>query len=410
MGTIRCENCGAEVFLPEHSRLIKGVTFSEDSKGDYILHMKRDEKGRFVSNKTTEYGKENNANVNVKENETMMNNNNNGANNNNNINGGMNMNGFDMNALAAMVAQMVKNEMGSNAKAESSECEPEFKTLPTIDSVDGGRWAKNSKYYGKEICGYVFNSYMFPWHVVRQFRELMEQSKGDDYNVHGLIANNYPYMYSINFTMEMIRKLAMLNKKDRLAYDEAYRIFTLDSCKKIMADYIRNVIADLEKEERELARTNKIGKEVYIYRKKYGRITAGVVCEAIENHKVVRKIARNIELETVYTDLKRILNQLTERYAIYSYKDLYELMRDNVKIKVEAKRTKSKAFMDCFIKRGAYYTLKADIAFEDSTFRNLKGRDAIIELRRELNRDVAGYQIYAMLKEAKGIKCGNYRY
>lgn len=406
MATVRCGKCGALVELPKTSSVEIGMTISEESKGDYVLPM-RDAKGRFVSNKTTEYEKENNTEN--KENKTMMNANNNGA--NNNINGGMNMNGFDMNALAQMVAQMVKNEM--NGQTTETVEKSEYKSIAQnyMDVVDGGKWAKGSKYYGKEICGFVFNPYMFPWRVVVQFRELMEQSKKDDYNVHGLIAKNYPYMYSINFTMEMIRKLAILNKKDHIAYDEGRRIFTLDSCKNIMADYIRNVIADLEKEERELARTNKIGKEIYIYRKKYGRITAGVVCEAIENHKVVRKIARNIELETVYADLNRILNKLTERYSIYNYRELYELMRDNVKIKVEAKRRKSRYFMDCFIKRGAYYTLKADIAFDNAVFRDMTGRKAIDELRRELNREnIAGYQFYAMLKEAKGIRCSTYRY
>lgn len=404
MGTIKCGNCGAEVWLPEHSRLMKGITFSEDSEGDYVLHMKRDEKGRFVSNKTETNNTEN------KENNTMMNNNN-GA--NNNINGGMNMNGFDMNALATMVLQMVKAEMGNNSDVTNTIDMPkaEKKVEFTKSVENGGRWAKGSKYYGKEICGYVFNPYMFPWHVVTQFRELMNRAKDDDYNIHAIIANEYPYMYSVNFTLEMIRKLAMLQKKDKLAYYEGCRLFDFESCKRIMADYVRHVIADIENEERMLARTNKIGKEVYIYHKGYGRITVGFVVEAIEDHRVVKKIARNIELESVYAELNRLLTKLTERYGIYDYKGLYEEMRDKVKIKVGAKTQKSRYFMDCFIKRGAYYTLKANIAFEGAAFRNRIGRTAMEELRCEINKPhMAGYMVYGMLKDSMGIRCHNYRY
>lgn len=405
MARVICQNCGSEVILPEHSHLTMGMTISKESKGDYVLPM-RDSKGRFI--KSTENSTEN------KESKNMMNNNNNGMNNNNN--GGMNMNGFDMEMLTKLVTQAVQNQLGNvNVSQKDTETKSEYKSVAQnyMDATDGGRWAKGSKYYGKEICGFVFNPYMMRWHLQNQFEQLMNRAKRDDYNIHGLIQKDYPYMYAVNYTLEEVRKLAMLQKKDRLAFDERKRCFDLDSCKKIFADYVRHVINEMEKEERELARSNKIGKEVYIYRKKYGRINAGVVVETIENHFVVKKIARNMELEAVYAELNRILKQLTERYSgIWNYKSLYDLMRDNVAIKVPAKTIKSRDFMNCFIKSGAYYTLKQTLMFNpEFKFRNLSGRDAVLELRRELNRDsVAGYQFYAMLKEAKGIRCGHYRY
>lgn len=44
MGKLICSNCGAEVVIPEHSKRISGITFSEDSIGTHYLETKENTK------------------------------------------------------------------------------------------------------------------------------------------------------------------------------------------------------------------------------------------------------------------------------------------------------------------------------------------------------------------------------
>lgn len=412
MATIRCGKCFAELILPETSSFITGTTVSKESKGDYILPM-RDSKGRFTK-KTTEYCEtEINNNSNTKENETMMNANNNGA--NNNINGGMNMNGFDMNnfdmnALATLVAQKLAQSVNTpvTEKVDNniSNVTVEKECYKTVE--DGGRWAKDSKWYGKEICGFIFNPYMIRWHLQKEFERIMNDY---NYNVHAGITKEYPYMYSVNFTVKEISTLAFLERNDRIAFDERKNCFTLNQCKRIMTQYYKDVISVLEREERELVRNNRVGKEVYIYIKKIGKVNVGIVSERInEHHKVEKYMARHLEFEALILSFNKKIERINVPYGVWNYKALYELIKDEHFIKVPANTQKSRDFMDCFIRSGAYYTLKQTLMFKEGTVlegtrsSGLTGRDAVLELMRELKYGREGYIIYKYLKLTKGIR------
>lgn len=384
MAKVICQNCGSEVILPEKSSFAMGMTISEETEGTYELPMKRVEK----------------------ENKIMMNanNNTNATVNNTNNNGGMNMNGmnFDMDKLAQMVAQVMQSNMNQgvteNVDTNNTNVSVENKCYPT---VNGGKWAKSSEYYGKEICGFVFNPYMMRWHLQKRFEELMNAYRN---NIHRAIVKEIPYMKSIKDTLEEVRKLAMLEKEDRLAFDERRHCFDLQSCKRIFIKYYQDVIKQIEENERELIATNKVGKTVYIGLKKYGWIEAGIISERIVKHKVVKYLARSIEFESVFVDLNRMIQSL-KGYGVWSYKELYKLVNGNIAIKVSADTPKSKDFLNCYIKAGAYYTAKQTLMFKKGTsFRGLSGRDAVLELRSELNKEYTeGYMIYAMLKKIKGI-------
>ena len=373
MAKVICPNCKSEVILPEKSELVVGMTVSEETKGEYELPMK--EKSREEE----------------KENKNMSNMN------------GMN---FDMEVLAKMVAEQLKrdvnNTVNNNANASTTDNKVDVSKYNTVR--DGGKWAKGSKYYGKEICGFVFNPYMIRWHLQKQFEDLMFRYNN---NVFKGISEEYSYSYSIDYTLKEVLKLAMLYKKDKLAFDERSLCFTLNDCKKIFIDYIKDVMNYLDKKENELVDYNNVGKTVYMsigngWRNNF---KAGVVSEKIVNHKVKKYLERSSEYETVLTELRYILKELDYIFSYNSYNELYKFMRDKKYI-IPNNTKKSKTFMDCFIKSGSYYTLKQMLMFnENISFRDMKGRDAVLELRRELNRhDVKGYQIYGMLKEVKGIK------
>lgn len=375
MATVRCENCGSLVKLPETSTVGFGMTISKESKGNYVLPME---------NNTTEYGKENN--VEKKENGVM-----------NNMNG---MNGFDMETLAKMVAAQLSGQNVQTQTVVQNAPKVDVSRLNDANVTDRNHWAENSQFYGKEICGYAYNPYMIRRFLPAQFNQLIEKYNG---NVHKAITKEYPYMYSVKYTLEEVRKLAMLQKRDKIAFDERKYVFNIKQCKKIFTDYINAVVAHLEKEANEFVRYNKVGKEYGCGIKGFGWIKAGVVAEKIENHKVVKYFEKSDEFNKVFDYLNDLKGKI-ER--CWSYKDLLETMpiAKNM-IKIPADYKKSKDFMDCFIKAGSYYTLKQQLMFNENVcFKGERGRVAVVKLRGVLERNVPGYVIYAMLKEVNGIR------
>lgn len=379
MSKIYCPNCGSEMRLPEKSSIGIGMTISKETKGDFALPLET-----VRNNNVTE----NNNNVENKENKTM---------NNNNMNNGMN--GFDMEMLAKMVAAQLS---GQGIQAQTV-----VQNAPKVDvsklndcGSDKNHWAENSKFYGKEICGYAYNPYMIRRFLPAQFNQLIEKYNG---NVHKAITVEYPYMYSVKYTLEEVRKLAMLQKRDKIAFNERKYVFTLAKCKRIFIEYINAVVNHLEDESVMFAACNKVGKEYSCGIKGFGWMTAGVVAEKIEHHRVVKYLKKSNEFQKVFNYLNDLKVKIDR---CWSYKDLYETMpvAKNL-IKVPAEHKKSSDFMDCFIKAGSYYTLKQQLMFDDKVFfKGLNGRPAVMKLRTYLETGCQGYVIYAMLKEANNIR------
>ena len=376
MSKVYCPNCGSEVRLPEKSNIGIGMTISKETKGDYALPLET-----VRNNNVT-----NNNNVEKKEKEIM----------NNNMNG---MNGFDMEALAKMVAAQLSGQ--------SVQTQTVVQNAPKVDvsrlndcETDRNHWAENSQFYGKEICGYAYNPYMIRRFLPAQFNQLIEKYNG---NVHKAITKEYPYMYSVKYTLEEVRKLAMLQKRDKIAFDERKYVFNIRQCKKIFTDYINAVIEHLEKETNEFVAYNKVGKEYRCGIKGFGWIKAGVVAERIKNHKVVKYFEKSDEFKRVFDSLNDLKKEI-ER--CWTYKALYEVMpATNKLIKVPEEHKKSIDFIDCFIKAGSYYTLKQQLMFNENVyFKGERGRTAVIKLRNFLERGYEGYKIYAMLKEVNNIR------
>lgn len=64
-------------------------------------------------------------------------------------------------------------------------------------------WAKNSRYYGTDICGYAYNPYMVRRWITAQFLELM-----NSYNlkIEDGIRHEYNYMYSIDYVIKEAKR------------------------------------------------------------------------------------------------------------------------------------------------------------------------------------------------------------
>ena len=375
MSRVFCPNCGSEVRLPEHSSIGIGMTISKESEGNFALPLETVRNNNVTENKN---------NTENKENKTMMNN---------------NMNGFDMEMLAKMVAAQLSGQNVQTQTVVQNAPKVNVSQLNDTEVTDRNHWAENSQFYGKEICGYAYNPYMIRRFLPSQFNQLINKYNG---NVHKAITVEYPYMYSIKYTLEEVRKLAMLQKRDKIAFDERRYVFTLNQCKKIFVEYINDVITHLNEEAETFARYNKVGKKYSLGVKGFGWINAGVVVEKIERHQVVKCIEMTDEFKNVFN----YLNDLKEKVSrCWTYKELYRIMSAKELIKVPAEYKKSREFMDCFIKAGSYYTLKQQLMFNENLyFKGYNGRGAVIMLRDYLNKGYEGYKIYAMLKEVNGIR------
>lgn len=375
MSRVFCPNCGSEVRLPEHSSIGIGMTISKESEGNFALPLETVKNNNVTENKN---------NTENKENKTMMNN---------------NMNGFDMETLAKMVAAQLSGQNVQKQTVVQNAPKVNVSQLNDVEVTDRNHWAENSQFYGKEICGYAYNPYMIRRFLPSQFNQLINKYNG---NVHRAITVEYPYMYSIKYTLEEVRKLAMLQKRDKIAFDERRYVFTINQCKKIFVEYINDVITHLNEEAETFARYNKVGKKYSLGVKGFGWINAGVVVEKIERHQVVKCIEMTDEFKNVFN----YLNDLKEKVSrCWTYKELYRIMSAKELIKVPAEYKKSREFMDCFIKAGSYYTLKQQLMFNENLyFKGYNGRGAVIMLRDYLNKGYEGYKIYAMLKEVNGIR------
>ena len=365
MAEVRCQNCGALVKLPEKSEFVFGQTVSKETRGNYVLPME--------STKN---------NVKEEENKNMS-----------------NMNGFDMEVLAKMVAAQLKGEGVKTQAVVQNNSKIDLTKLNDSNAVDKNHWAENSQFHGKEICGYAYNPYMIRRFLPAQFNQLITKYNG---NVHKGITIEYPYMYSITYTLEEVRKLVMLNKRDKIAYDERKLVFTIADCRRIFVDYINDLFAYINKCNEEFIWNNRVGKEYKAGFRGYGWMTVGTVAEKIVKHKVVKYFETSEQFDKMVEDLNKLKTEISR---CWTYEQLYKLLSGRDFIKIPAETKKSKAFMDCFIKAGSYYTLKQQLMFNDNiSFESLVGRAAVIKLRNYLERRYEGYKIYAMLKKVNGIR------
>lgn len=325
-----------------------------------------------------------------------------------NMSNNTNMGNFDMDTLARMVAEkIVMGDINSNKSSHQlNQTIPTQKNYSAKSNVnvtsgkeDKNGWAKNSQFYGKEICGYAYNPYMIRRFLPAQFLGLMEKYNN---NVHKGITEEYTYMYSIEYTLEEVRKLVMLQQRDQIAFDERSKVFTIIDCRNIFADYIDKVIKNIWDQIDDFVDHNRPGKEFKNGIKGYGFFSWGTVKETIINHKVVKVFNKSEDLKRVIKNLENMENFIMHTY---SYKVLYETMKGMKLIKLPKETKKSRIFMDCFIKAGAYYTLKQMLMFDDTVeFKGLKGRPAVEKLRWHLNYGNEGYIFYAMLKEVMDIR------
>lgn len=390
---IKCPNCGTEFEPVKKGDESKYAKCNTDLNGiGYLIpkeihndNIPRNINGRFVKKETTtEYGTEN---INTNKESKVMNN---------------EMN-FDMDKLAQMVAERMKSEMKEVAKDVAKE------TKITSGNVDGGQWAKTSKFYGKELCGFMYNPYLVRRFIPAQFMSMMNEFKG---NVNKSIQCRYNYIDAMEFLREECNTLSMLQKRDPIAFEERLQFWNVDDIKHIFIKYF-NDVKDYVRQRVQHSR----GKNFDVSRLGTVKVTTS---EVVIKHKAVYQYS--FDEKEVF---KRIDMLISDLMKCISYKQISDTMAGFKFIKIPSNITRNweynyairkgsyvykknyngfalpHRFVENFKKAGAYYTLKSLIMFDDVTFEGYKGRDAIVHLRYLLNMipNNEAYKFYAKLKD-----------
>ena len=263
--------------------------------------------------------------------------------------------------------------------------------MNTIQSSNTGRpWAKKSSFYNQVMRdGYIFNPFLHRRFLPIQFLKMMRHND----NVIAQIKANYDYQYSIHWLRDEVKKLALLENTDPIAFNERKLFLTQTKIKSIIANYVANV----EKEIKTLTGREYIDKDNQIFKNLNGR---GQVLVG----KVTKKISKDERsVETVIVPSKSGLsliydvNRLLDINSNTSYSEINALFKSFKWIDLPKNTNKGREWVGCFYAQGAYYTIKHLIVMQGLSFKNTRGQEATnLLFTHATNED---YVLYAMLKE-----------
>lgn len=322
----------------------------------------------------------------------------------------------DIAILMAMINDYKNSHQSEVAQAvtDNSVYDGRTQSVTQNVTVDGGLFARTSKFYGQELCGFMYNPFMVARFLPGQFKNLMNSYNK---NVDKGIKQTVSLMESVEFMIEECKRLALMEKKDKIAFAERKNFWSVNDAREIFKDYINKIQANIDVAKKEV---------IELERKKGKRVTYIKVFGRKYNVKFELKVPEGASVSRVKVEaiidwkyekvLKTILVELNK---CKSYDDLYKLMSFRQKefinlksayqqrylgngrwevIKKNHINTLSKVFVDGYKRKGAYYTLKDEIMFHEATYCGVTGRDAVALLMKKLNEGFEGYKFYAELK------------
>ena len=137
----------------------------------------------------------------------------------NNTMNNANLNNLDMNEFAKLVAKSMLDMANEPPVSVTENPKPE-----------------HGKYFGKTICGEVYNPRTTRRWISAQFLKLMKYT--DRYtSIDQVITNWYTYKYSILYTCKEAKLLAHLEKNDPVAFEERKHFFDRTSIREIFANF-----------------------------------------------------------------------------------------------------------------------------------------------------------------------------
>ena len=334
----------------------------------------------------------------------------------------------DMNKENAMTQTVTMDKIiDMMTELKNQQTENVVSSFTKEDETKFGKFGKTSKFYGKELCGFMYNPFMVRRFLPKQFRELMIQDS--KHNVDKGIKRTVSLMDSVYYIIEECHKLSYM---DDIAYQERSLFWTVSDVKRILVDYLDKVqiYIDQAKERAvkitettdEYGITKKARRVKYIkfQNKKYDAHVDLSYDNKTSTAKIIKELVVDWDVEKNIAELK---NKITE---CNSYKEIWHLMEINKKSLIKLPKsyrvihnnlkgdyklekisenrmfTLSKEFLLGYKLSGAYYTLKDEIMFGNRTYHGLTGRDALVLLRNNLENGKEAHEFYGELKDMYG--------
>ena len=205
-------------------------------------------------------------------------------------------------------------------------------------------FGKKSRFYGKVMAdGHIFNPYIHRRFIAAQFREFMSVRSlhSSVQSVYSRAQGNsrFEWGYAMKQLLSECSKLALLEKKDPIAFNERSRFFTLDAVQNVIDDYVTLVHKSIDEYQ----------KRSSAYRGAYYISGFGYV-----DAKHIRPLKYRFECLRNDVQACRSYEELNKLFSKFEFpEDLISYVRP---VPV--------SFMRPFLNAGAYYTMKHAFMFE----------------------------------------------
>ena len=210
--------------------------------------------------------------------------------------------------------------------------------LVTLNANDESNsyFGKKSRFYGKIMAdGHIFNPYIHRRFIASQFRDMVKCVGVK--RVEELVAKTYDWTYALEQVQAECHKLAMLQRRDKEAYEERRHFFTLQNMKDILKDYVLEVFRRVDDEMSS-------GKKSLIYLPNYGQIRR----ENVRPFKFrFTKFLNEVKMCGSYGELEKVMEN-------FEFLELQKCRNDLL----------PSSFTRPYVEAGAFYTLKHAIMFE----------------------------------------------
>lgn len=316
----------------------------------------RDEKGRFVSTKTNEYGNNvtTNNTTNKKENDTMMNKTNAKDNRMETLkaNGIDTTNFFDLSMRVPFGAEVKIIVDGKEMIIPATNCKESFVTGGILHnaSISSDLYISNDPIAQSIVNdGYVKNSHLFRRWIFAKTMQMINYKSYRNPNRTGWEAcmkDCYSYQYQFDMMIDELHTLAKLQKEDPEYFAERTMFFNGDVVVALLNDYLYRLKKYVKKQMKEHPRTCRGA--AYVKLAKYGNV-----------------LVKDLN-DKVYIPIKERINVVESMVKANNYTYIereFKIFMDKFYNKLPYETTKCSQWKDAFKGAGAFYSLQNAIRF-----------------------------------------------
>lgn len=207
--------------------------------------------------------------------------------------------------------------------------------------------AKKSMFYSQIMQdGNIFNPYLHRRFLPVQFQRLIDGAtwrlgSNNEENVWKYTINSYDDDYIYNFLIEEMRKLAIMEKRDILAFEERRLFFPLEDMKSFISEYAGSVYSEIKE------------KTFVCYGKQK--------CQLVKNDHDTKfkmriddayKMIMNFKACSTYTEAAELIEKVSINFVSF-------------KITTQISDSVRDEFFKNYLKSGTYYYLKHYIMFSE---------------------------------------------